>query len=127
MALLVVDVRREYRTRTVWFDDRRADWEYFYAEMVPRRGVESLEGAGRLPTFALDPSAAIRPPVPTPGDCAAKDITHNLGRDASGRMRLCFKDGVDTAKYEQALLWANFSGRLVDGTSYGLRKEQECK
>ena len=124
---VVLRVRRAYGVRTVWHGDRRAGWEYFCTEVVPRRGTNSLEDTGRLPTLALDTSAAKRPPAPTPGDCAAKDIVHNLGRGASGRVRLCFKDGVDTAKYEQALLWANFSGRLVDGTSYGLRKEQECK
>ena len=128
MDLLMVDVRKEFdAVPTVWRDARRADWEHFDAKMVPRRGLTSLEDTGRLPTFALDTSAAKRPPVPTPGDRAAEDIMHNLGWDASGRLRLCYENGVDTAKYEPALLWANFNGRLVDGTTYNLRKEQERK
>ena len=95
----------------------------FWAHDVPWGGLESVPKE-RLPTFATQKPAAKQQPQPGPEEAGAREILKGAGLGGVGQVRVCFRDGKDTAEHEPAPTLAHFSGRTADGTSFTTRKLQ---
>jgi len=87
----------------------------------PRRGIESLPALYkppfRLPVF----------PDAEPGREPSKEITHllgSIGEDDSGRYRLFYTNGKDSAKYEWVLPSVTYNGRLLNGARPGQKPSE---
>lgn len=126
MQSLKNDVESFYDRSTVFWPERRRDWEEFFLYDVPWEGLSSVP-PDRLPVFALrggqGPTQRQRD-----NDAAALEILANTGHDEEGRMRYLYSHGKDVADYDPVTLRATFGGRLMDGIKFVAQDEQlgEC-
>jgi len=122
MHELMGDIKGEYDKGTVFFPERKDDWDHFFKE-VPWNGLQSLSD-GRLPEFSVVMPRDTEEATTAPSDEAADDFMKKAGLDEHGRLRLFYKNGADTAAYTPTMLWAHFGGKAVDGTSIVTRRRQ---
>jgi hypothetical protein len=104
-------------------EKRKDDWRHFYM-YYPLRGLASLPAyykpPFRLPVFSRSGA----------GHEPNKEITHllgSIGEDESGRFRLFYTNGKDSANYEWLLPSVTYNGRLLDGTRPGQKPSKYGK
>lgn len=107
------NLKEHYDKGYVFYPEREESWENFFNKQVPWNGLESLQH-DRLPVFELVPPDVAEE---TTEDGEITKMLQSVGQDEQGRRRFLYKDGKDVAVYEPAKLWANFSGRMLDGTT----------
>ena len=125
LRLVRDSTRAECDKGAVFWEERQRDWEAFFSA-VPWSGPGGLPEC-RKPKFAISVPTAKRARERSQETATAEATTKTVGLDEIGQLRLFYKGGQDTADYQPASLWAHFSGKLVGGTGYVIRRKQYGK